>query len=203
MSYSPTIDFISLLRQTPNGVRTERMPGLDYIVAAMARMGLFTLFVGQTPPIVNQATTVWLKPSLPSWVAEGSLFLWNPITSEYELATPALWNAVLAPSGYLFQAATDPTNVINAGVSLLAVERVAPVGTALVLPSLTAQWLTGRPLRVVDWSTTVTAHTITLTPPDGATIMRQASWELLSTAVQLAGITLYASPELNGWVIAP
>lgn len=203
MSYAPTIDFIALLRQTVDGARFERMPGLDYVVAALARAGLFRLSVGQTPPTSNQTTTVWLKPSLPSWVAEGNVFLWDAVTGQYELATPVLWNILLAPSGYSFQSAIAAINVINAGVTILAVQRAAPSATALVLPTLAGQWLTGRPLKIVDWSTTVTNHMVTITAPDGATIMRQPAWTLLSTADQLAGITLHPAPELNGWIIAP
>lgn len=203
MSYNPLTDFLGLLRQSASGVQLARMPGLDYVVDAMARAGMFRLSIGQTPPTSNQTTTVWLKPSVPTWVAEGNVFLWNASTGAYELATPALWNMLLAPSGYSFQSVALATGVINTGVTVLAVQRTAPAATALVLPSLNGQWSTGRPLKIVDWSTTVTNHLITLTPPDGSTIMRQASWSLLSTADQLAGITLHPSPDLNGWVIAP
>lgn len=203
MSYDPTTDFLGLLRQSGASVVLERMPGLDYVVAAMARAGQFRLSVGQTPPTVNQPTTVWLKPSLPSWVAEGNVFLWNAITGAYELATPALWSAMLTPAGYFFQSVTIASDVISIGVTLLAVRRTAPAATALVLPPLASQFLTGRPLKIVDWSATVTNHLITLATPDGSTIMRLASWSLLSTADQLAGITLHPSPDLNGWVIAP
>lgn len=203
MAYNPLTDFLGLLRLTAGVVNTERMPGLDYIVAAMARAGLFTLSTSQTAPTSNQATTVWLRPSLPSWVAEGTVFLWNASTGAFELATPALWNALLTPGGYLFQSVTGVTNAINAGTTILAVQRAAPGATALILPNLGAQWLTGRPLKIVDWSTAIINHTITITTPDGSTIMQQAAWQLLSNAVQLAGITLHPVPELNGWVIAP
>lgn len=203
MSYNPLTDFIGLLRLSSGVANMERMPGLDYIVAALARAGLISLSVGQTPPTANQPTTVWFKPSLPSWVAEGVVFLWNASTGAYELATPALWNALLSPSGYLFQSAAGASNVIASGVTIAAVQRTAPTATALVLPSLAGQWASGRPLKITDWSATVTNHLITLTPVDGSTIMRQMSWQLLSTADQLAGITLHAVPDLNGWVIAP
>lgn len=71
------------------------MPGLDYLVAAMSRMGLFSLWVGQTPPVVNQATTVWLRPAQPSWSAEGVVLIWNAVSLQYEVATPDLWRTVL------------------------------------------------------------------------------------------------------------
>lgn len=95
MAYNPLTDFLGLLRQTSGGVRAERMPGLDWLVAALARMGLFTLYVGSTAPTTNQAATVWLKPATQSWASEGAVFLWNASTTEYELATPALWKALL------------------------------------------------------------------------------------------------------------
>lgn len=207
MSYSPTTDFISLLRQTSGGVRAERMPGLDYIVAAMARAGLFSLSVGQTAPTTNQASTVWFQPSVPSWVAEGTAFIFNTVTSEYEPATPALWSALLGAtsggggSGYNFQSAPNASNTVLALKSLVAVQRAAPVVTTLLLPSITAQQ--GKALQVVDFSTGVTNHAITLTPQGTSTIMGQASFELLSTADQLAGVTLQPSIDLNVWVIAP
>lgn len=203
MAYSPTTDFLALLRLTSAGAITERMPGLDWAVAALARAGLIALSVGQTPPTSNQATTAWFQPAQPSWTAEGTLFLWNAVTGTYQVATPALWAKLLTPAGYLFQSAVAGSNIVNAGVSVLAVQRAAPAATALVLPPLAAQWLTGRPLKIVDWSAPVVKHTITLTTPDGATIMQQVSWQMLSTAVQLAGITLHPVPELNGWIIAP
>lgn len=96
MSYQPTTDFIALLRQTAGGVRTERMPGLDFVVPALARAGLITLFVGQSAPVVNQASTVWFQPAPSSWVSEGVIFLWNSITVRYEAATPTLWSFLIA-----------------------------------------------------------------------------------------------------------
>lgn len=177
------------------------MPGLDYVVAAMARAGLFKLYAGQTAPTANQSTTVWLMPALPSWTAEGIVFLWNSATAEYELATPSLWNQLLSPSQYVFQSAVGASNVVNANTSLLAIQRAAPVSTALILPGLATR--STKPLQIVDWSTGVALHSIALTTADGATIMKQAAWNLQSTPDQLSGITLRPSAELNGWVITP
>lgn len=205
MSYTPTTDFLALLRLASGGVRTERMPGLDYVVSALARAGLITLSVGQTAPIVNQATTAWFKPALPSWTAEGVLYLYNGVTLAYEIATPALWRIFISPilSNYSFQSAPAPANVILTATSLLAVQRAAPTATSLVLPGLAAKWLAGGRLQIVDFSTAVAAHTVTLTTPDGATIMQKASWQLFSSADQLSGVTLQPSPDLNSWIIAP
>lgn len=200
MAYNPITDFLTLLRQTASGVEIAREPGLDYLVAALARAGLFSLSVGQAPPVANQPTTVWLVPANPSWTAEGKVFLWNAQTQSYQLATPALWEALLvAPSASVFQLATASANVVAANTTLLAVERNAPIATALTLPSVALR--SGKALQIVDWSTSVVAHDIAITGPE--VIMRQATWNLFSSPDQLAGVTLYPSVDLNGWVIAP
>ncbi len=110
---------------------------------------------------------------------------------------------MLSFAGYVFQSVAAVNNIIAPGTSLLAIERVAPATTVLTLPNLLAQWRTGRALSIADWSSAVTEHNIVLTPPDSATIMRSASWQLFSTTDQLSGVTLQPSPELNGWIIAP
>ena len=205
MSYTPQTDFLAIARLTSSGVRQGRMPGLDFVVDALARMGLINLSIGQTAPTANQATTAWFVPSSPSWVAEGSLFLWNSVLQQYQLATPALWIAFLggAFSGYSFQSIKTPGGVVLPGTSVLAIQRATPAATALVLPGLVAQFTTGRKLQIVDFSTAVANHAITVTTPDGATIMQQNSLKLLSTAAQLAGVMLQPSPDLNSWIIAP
>jgi hypothetical protein len=205
MAYNALTDFIALLRLTGGGVRSERMPGLDYVVAALNRMGLFAVTVSQTAPVVNQATTVWVQPALPSWSAEATIWLWNAglVIPAYAQATPALWTAFLSGirSGYLFQSVAVANANIVAGTTLCAVQRVAPVATGLVLPVLGAQWVKGVSLRIADFSAGVVNHTITLTTPDGSTIMGRANWALLSTADNLSSVELYPSPDLNAWVL--
>lgn len=201
MAYDPRIDFLGLLRRSASGVEPERMPGLDFTVSALARAGLITLYVGQTAPLSNQSTTAWFKPAQPSWTAEGVLFLWDASAGVYAAATPALWGSLLAPSGYLFQGVTNANAIIAAGVTVLGIERAAPALTSLVLPSLAVQWRTGRAIKLVDWSTAVANHSIVLTTPDGSTIAQQASWQLLSTAAQLASAEFTPVPELNGWIV--
>lgn len=210
MSYNPITDFLGLLRITGGGVRSERMPGLDFVVAALARAGLITLYVGQTAPTANQASTAWFVPASPSWTAEGALFLWNAINNDYEPATPALWTALLSLvlSGYSFQSVAAPANNISVGTTVLAVQRGngnAPTATSLVLPSLGAQWAknpTGK-LQIVDFSTDIVQHTITVSTADGSTIMQRPNFLLYSTPDQLAGVMLQPVPELNSWIIAP
>lgn len=146
MAYNPVTDFMALLRSTAGGMRVESMPGLDYVVSAMARMGMFTLSVGQTAPTTDQAETVWLQPALPSWSAEGTLFLWNPATLEYEPAHhhlwAALWNAaveqdlqdvtVVGPVDILEH--SDVVRVMNVGapVTLVMPPAAEKIGAVLI-----------------------------------------------------------------------
>jgi hypothetical protein len=205
MSYSPATDFLALLRNVGGLERSGSIPGLDWFVEALARAGFITLSVGQSAPIANQASTAWFQPAVPSWSAEGQLFLWNATLAVYQPATPALWQSYFLPliSGYSFQSVTTGAAAIIAGTSLCAIQRASPAATALTLPTLASQFASGKKLQIVDFSTAVTNHTITLSVPDSATIMRQATFQLLSTAVQLSGVMLQPSPDLNAWVIAP
>lgn len=90
MSFNPTTDFNALWRNIA-GVETKvAMPGLDYVIAAMARAGLFVLSVSATAPVANQLTTAWLRAAVPSSSGEGTFFLWDKVTSTYLAATAGL-----------------------------------------------------------------------------------------------------------------
>lgn len=200
MSYNPITDFLGLLRQGSNAVELARMPGMDFVLAALSRAGIINLWSGQMAPTTNQARTVWIMPALPSWTAEGVVFLFNSSTGAYELATPALWSALLTTiSSEVYQAVLVGAANVNGGTTLLAIRRSAPVATSLVLPALASR--VGGLLRVVDWSTSYVEHAITLTTPDGASIMRQTSFTAYSTPDQRASVALYPSPDLNGWIV--
>ncbi len=207
MSYASTTDLLALFRQTtPRGVRSVRMPGLDYLIAALARAGLFLIWVGETPPTIDQESTLWLQPAFPnSWAAEGTVWLWDAATSEYQMATPELWAALFAgghdAAGNVFQSVFGAVGIVNVPTTLLAIERVAPAATTLELPPVVGR--RGLALQIVDWSTAVTGHVITLAPNGSETIMTLGAFQLNSTADQLAGVTLYPSTDLSGWVIAP
>lgn len=95
MSYSYITDFLGLLRSTSGGERAVRAPTLDVVLTSLARAGLFRLAVQTTAPVVNQPTMAWFRPAQQPWAAEGSLFLWNPATAQYEPATPALFLLLL------------------------------------------------------------------------------------------------------------
>lgn len=202
MVYNPLTDFLGLIRNTGGQAALAEMPGLDYVVAALARAGFISLSVGQNPPLANQPTTVWLKPSLPSWVAEGIVYLWDTASGTYLPATPALWIALLVtPSfGTVFQSVAGATGLVASATTLLAIQRAAPAATTITLPAVATR---SRPLQLVDWSSGVVNHSIILLPAGAETIMRLGSFQLLSTVDQLAGVTLYPSTDLSGWVIAP
>lgn len=96
MAYTPSTDFLALLRSTGGGVRTEQMPGLNYVIQALARVGLISVAISYTAPTINQSSTAWFRPSSPSWSAEGVLYLWNSAVGAYQPAAPTLWAELLA-----------------------------------------------------------------------------------------------------------
>lgn len=96
---------------------------------------------------------------------------------------------------------TTGSSAVVAGTAAVAIQRVAPATTALSLPTVASQ--DGLPLRIVDWSTSVTDHAITMTPNGTEKIMLAATFTINSNASQLASITLYPSTVLNGWYTAP
>lgn len=90
MAYNPVTDFLALWRNSGGQVSKLEMPGLDYVVATLARAGFITLSVSATAPVVSQSTTAWLQAAVPSNSAEGVMWLWDPVTTTYVAATPAL-----------------------------------------------------------------------------------------------------------------
>lgn len=98
MVFNPATDFLALWRNVAGTVSKVEMPGLDYVVAALARAGLITLSVSATAPVVSQSTTAWLKAAVPSYSAEGALFLWDKVTTAYLPATAALLLQMLEAS---------------------------------------------------------------------------------------------------------
>jgi hypothetical protein len=199
MTYNPVTDFMALVRLTAGAASVAKMPGLDYVVAAMARANMFSLHVSQTAPIVNQESTVWLKPSLPSWVAEGVVYLWDG--SGYAVATAELWGVLFGLVGReVFQSTAISSAVVGVNTTLFAIQRTNPVSTVISLPSVASK---RGALKLVDWSINVVEHQITLEPNGADTIMQAADWQLFSTPDQMAGLTLYPSTDLDGWVIAP
>lgn len=185
MSYDPAIDFLALLRRTSGGMRSEQIPGLDYIMAALARAGMFALSIGSTAPTTNQDTTVWIVPASPSWSAEGTVFLWNGAASAYEPATPALWSALFASAtGGAIQEILlpGPANIQNnAGIVLVNQTISAPI--TLILPEASIK---NGVVLVSDWKGDSGGNTITVQCsgadklPGGAT-----SWQIAGNGASL------------------
>ncbi len=96
---------------------------------------------------------------------------------------------------------TGASATIAAGTQAVAISRAAPATTALALPTVASQ--AGVPLRIIDWSTAVTGHAITITPNGSETIEHNATLVLNSNAAQLSSVTLRPSNTLSGWYIAP
>lgn len=119
MVYNPATDFLALWRNIAGQVSKEQMPGLDYVVRALARAGLFSLSVSATAPVANQATTAWLQTAVPSYSAEGALFLWDKITTAYLPASAGLLlqllEAVAGESGVSWWTTTGgpPLNTVG------------------------------------------------------------------------------------------
>lgn len=100
------------------------------------------------------------------------------------------------------QAVVDGAATVGNSASAAVISRNAPATTAIQLPSIRNR--TNRaPLSIVDFSTNVTDHIITLTPYGTEKVMQQATWPMYSTAASLASLRLYPSIELNQWIIAP
>lgn len=97
MAYNPVTDFLALWRNGGTVAKVE-MPGLDYVVAALARMGLISVSVSGIAPVANQDVTAWLQPAVPTYSAEGVLRLWDPDAAAYAAATPALLLRMLQAS---------------------------------------------------------------------------------------------------------
>src|SRR5204863_6624112 len=51
-----------------------------------------------SPPTVDQPTTAWFKPHVPSYSAEGVLYLWDEDANDYVPATPGLFYTYLSIS---------------------------------------------------------------------------------------------------------
>lgn len=99
MSYNPSTDFVGLWRAVSGGVQKSEMPGMDFVVSALARAGIIRAVISQTPPTTNQTTTAWFKPANPSFGAEGALFLWDVGSSSYLPATPELFHGADTSGG--------------------------------------------------------------------------------------------------------
>lgn len=143
MSYAPKTDFLALLRDTGSGLRLARMPGLDYLAAALARAGLINLWTSPSAaPSSNQSTTAWLKTSATSWASEGTLYLWDAAAQAYRPATAANFAAMIlaaAPTSALSEVDLEADEVLTAAQAFNDTLYTNAGGTiALTLPSIQA-----------------------------------------------------------------
>lgn len=105
------------------------------------------------------------------------------------------------------QYVTGSSDTVDEETTHAYVNRTAPSTTALALPDASAR--PGRRLSIIDYSQSVTDHTMTLTPFSVAQkIMRQTTWSLFSNASNLASVTLVPVVDPDNasnhvWVIAP
>jgi len=167
MAYNAVTDFLALLRQTSGGPRMARVPGLDYVLAALARAGMFLLSVSATEPVTNQATTVWLKPfPQGSELGEGSVFLWNPDTLEFEGATPALWSAIFSAAAEVHLQDVAVVGPVDIEVHSDIV-RVMNVGAPVTLRMPPWAEKVGNVL-ITDWANLAGTNPITITLEDPA-----------------------------------
>ena len=132
-----------------------------------------------------------------------NVLLWNKLSGLYTLTPIAFLGGGGGTGGNPAEPIiiTNPSAVIAGGVSAVAIRKTAPTTTALTLPSVFVQG--GVPINIVDWSSSVTNHDITITPSGSETIMQVGTWQMFSSAASLGSIRLYPSTALNGWYIAP
>lgn len=91
MTYNPATDLLGLWRNIAGNVSKLEVPGLDYVLSALARAGIISVSVSATAPVANQPVTAWLKTAVPSYSGEGQFFLWDKISATYLAATPGLF----------------------------------------------------------------------------------------------------------------
>lgn len=105
------------------------------------------------------------------------------------------------------QEVTGASATVTSDIGWVVVNRASPSTTALTLPDASGR--SGVPLKISDYSTSVTEHTITLTPFQASQkIMLQSTWTLYSNSASLASVTLWpavipSDPSNHVWIIAP
>ena len=201
MSYNPATDFPGMLRLIGSSLRSERVPGLNFVIDALARANIFNISIGQTAPTVNQATTMWFQPAIPSWIAEGTVWLWNSVAGVYQVATPALWaafllsNAQAAPartitaSGAFVMSTGDQSILLNRTLAVAASSTTLPAGSAV-----------GQIYNIEDYAGNFNAHPVTINYPAGQTGPEGSVEEILSVNKQCARFRYYGG---NLWSFKP
>ena len=200
MSYNPATDFLGLWRNIAGQVSKTEMPGLDYVVAALARAGAITLSVSATAPVVSQSTTAWLQAAVPSYSAEGALFLWDPVATAYAPATPALFLKMLeAAAGqngvsWWTAAGGPPINTVGNNGDF-AVRTDAPNG--IYGPKAAGAWPASPIPGTADVVTSTTLDNTFGTARGDLIVRGPALWQAL--AIGAANTLMFSSGSDPGW----
>jgi len=201
MVYNPVTDFLGLWRSGGGQVSKLEMPGLDYMVQALARAGLITLSVSATAPVANQSITAWLQTAVPSYSAEGVLHLWDPAAAAYAAASPALLlrmlEACAGQNGASWFTVTGgaPANIVGNNGDF-AIRTDEPGG--IYGPKTAGAW----PVSPIPGTTDIIGSTQldqTFGGAEGTLIVRgPAVWEGLPVGAD--GQLLYAIGALPAWI---
>lgn len=161
--------------------------------------------------IITNATTTLIAPAMSSVTNVGDWVDALPDAGTVDDADKLIMRRAsdgqmikLSPST-LITGRTDAvvygTATINlpAGSSTVAIDRNDPATTTITLPSIAAQGLT--PITIVDWSSDLDDHVITINPSGSDSIMRLAAWQVRSTSYSRGVVTLYPSTNLGGWYL--
>jgi hypothetical protein len=167
------------------------MPGVDWLLAAFARIGLITLWANpdNAPSTGNVATTVWLKVSSTDWAAEGTVYLWDSDAEAFAPATPVLWSRLLGAT-FAVAREMDPDasrTLTSADLGLLFTNRNSAV-IEYTLP--VASTVDGGMLEFL----TTQNGLLTIALADGDT---QLNWGGDSTTISIAGAQIGAYLKLR------
>jgi hypothetical protein len=200
MVYNPATDFVGLWRLSGGNVAKAEMPGLDFVIEALARAGVITVVVSATAPVVNQSITAWLRAATPSWTGEGSFFLWDKVTTAYLPATPGLFlqflEATAGESGVSWWTTTGgaPSNTVGANGDF-AVRTDAPYG--IYGPKALGTWPATPIPGTVDIVTSASLDNAFGSTPGNILRRGTVNWEAL--AVGSAGQVLSPVAGLPEW----
>lgn len=192
MVYTPSTDFVGLWRASGGNVSKLEMPGLDFVISALARAGVINVTVSATAPVANQSTTAWLRAAVPSFSAEGTFFLWDKVTTTYLAATPALFFQFLeacageASVSWWTSAGGPPLNTVGSNGDF-AIRLDAPYG--IYGPKAAGAW-PAAPIPGTTDAVTSTSLDNLFGSTRGSMIKRgAAAWDALAigTANQLLG----------------
>lgn len=155
-------EFARTLRGVP-GDTFNRLPAKDDLA------GGFLAFDEDGEPIAAAGVTVVTVSSF-----------WEGILDDDDAS--ALFTGVI-------QTITGSSGTVNTATDVLLIKRAGPSTTAVTLPD--ASLRNGRELIIKDYSTSVTAHTITNTPHQASQkVDLQSTWTLLSNSASLASVRL-------------